>query len=415
MSASITATARLPFRKITCDPYNLEFEARLLDKRQKRFAGKFCLAPKLDLNQYRFRAVIDWIEFEVTFNRGTQHQHVQPVIEQILSRKPYVKPVDAGDGNVSDRFSIKLQEPSLATVFQVADALGMTFGMKEPPRITGIEISIDAYPDNPSDQARAKLLGAMQRTIFTARDIWSDTNSRPRVAYGEGPGKTYPLLPMSEAERVSAGASRLVPAHHEEPAVDGTMYLGAKKDDVMIRLMDKVIDTQNRKAGTADVLEDHRKRVRIEVTLKKDELQSLGLDRLPDLRGFKFTRLQGRYFQFKLPTFPVDMEESTSGLEAVKAEREMWRVMTFTRSGIVGLMAMEAEREAGKKAETRALKRNLKSLGKKKVTSRVGTGSAGDLVAYEELNKKVALALRHLGDRERRGLASVAVSGSVSG
>ncbi|RMC34403.1 hypothetical protein [Paracoccus alkanivorans] len=82
-SANMIATAQLPFRKVTCDPYNLEFEARLLDKRQRRFTGKFCLAPRLDLNGYRFRAVIDWIEFEVKFDRGTQYQHVQPVIEQI--------------------------------------------------------------------------------------------------------------------------------------------------------------------------------------------------------------------------------------------------------------------------------------------------------------------------------------------
>ncbi|RMC34402.1 hypothetical protein [Paracoccus alkanivorans] len=187
----------------------------------------------------------------------------------------------------------------MATVFQVPDALGMTFGITEPPRITGTEISVDAYPDDQSDLARAKLLGA-------------------------------------------------------------------QKDDVMIRLMDKLIDTQNRKAGTADVSEDHRKRVRIEVTLKGIELHSLGLDRLPDLRDFKFTTLQGKYFQFKLPTFPVDMEESKSGLDAVKAERKIWRVKTFARTGIVGLMAMEAEREAGKKAGARVLKWNLKIPGRKK-------------------------------------------------
>lgn len=70
----------------------------------------------------------------------------------------------------------------------------------------------------------------------------------------------------------------------------------------MMRLMDKVIDRQDRDAGTFLALNDVEKRVRIEVTLQKSVLHGLGVKTLQDLKGFKFNKLHGDHFQFFLPT-----------------------------------------------------------------------------------------------------------------
>ena len=60
---------------------------------------------------------------------------------------------------------------------------------------------------------------------------------------------------------------RHLPGRHDVPVVDGTMLLGARDDDMMIRVMDKVIDRQ-RPDGTHQRLTESEKRVRIEADIK---------------------------------------------------------------------------------------------------------------------------------------------------
>lgn len=57
----------------------LEHELFSLPNIQRRLAGRSALRPVIDLDRYRFRAVIDWIRFRVHFDRRTQAQHVQAV------------------------------------------------------------------------------------------------------------------------------------------------------------------------------------------------------------------------------------------------------------------------------------------------------------------------------------------------
>ncbi|TGQ96053.1 hypothetical protein EN847_34250, partial [Mesorhizobium sp. M1C.F.Ca.ET.204.01.1.1] len=68
--------------------------------------------------------------------------------------------------------------------------------------------------------------------------------------------------------------------------------------------MVKLLDKQNIATGTREVLPEEKKRVRIEVTIDKDELDDIGIRAIEDLADFKFQRFQGRYFKFRVPTFP---------------------------------------------------------------------------------------------------------------
>lgn len=53
---------------------------------QRRLVGSSTLTPDIDLAAFSFRAVFDWIEFEVHLGRATQHQHVQSVLRRHLDR-----------------------------------------------------------------------------------------------------------------------------------------------------------------------------------------------------------------------------------------------------------------------------------------------------------------------------------------
>ena len=103
------------------------------------------------------------------------------------------------------------------------------------------------------------------------------------------------------------------------------MYLGAKDDDVMIRLMDKIIDGQ-RLDGAFIALAEDDKRVRIEVAVRGGELITLGLVGVETLRRFKFKTLQKRYFQFKLPTFS-QRQKPLTGADVIQNTKQKWRAL----------------------------------------------------------------------------------------
>ena len=106
----------------------------------------------------------------------------------------------------------------------------------------------------------------MQRTVFTTRDIWSNPRSRPRTSIGL---RTAGLEDLNnrkllvEGDDGKPGVAYLRPENHRPAFVDGTMYFGDRdNDDVMIRVMDKVRDVQNREKGTYKIISETEKRVR---------------------------------------------------------------------------------------------------------------------------------------------------------
>ena len=336
----------------------------------------------------------------------------------MLNRRCHIVAVDVAPGSVADRFVVRIQEPApLAILLDLAERLQTKFGFTTAPVITGIEISIDAYPKTPNDKERARLLIAMQCTILTKRDIWTEQNSRPRTVYKKTnalsdqtnvtetePAKPqvsmHYLAPLCDGTRASI-TDGLRPDRYLPPALDGTMYLGAKADGMMIRLMDKIIDEQ-KPDGSHTVLPTDRKRVRVEVTLQGQELTRLGLTDLASLETFSFSKLQGDYFQFKLPSFENGSRTVTSAACIAHNMQEEKRKAVFRKSGIMGLMYMDAKRRAWRALELPTIKSNCRAMGMKMKGSRVGTGITQTLVSYEAMNQKMALALRDLGHREAR-------------
>ena len=262
--------------------------------------------------------------------------------------------------------------------------------------MTAVEVSVDAYPRQPSDEARATLLGALQRTIWTDRDIWSNPNSRPRMAFGRGKKMTVKLSP--EPGMDSTDLSRLVPDNHVVPFVDATMYIGARDDDdVMIRIMDKVKDKQ-RPDGTFDALPDDRKRVRIEARLKGIALLPLGITDVPSLRRMKITSIKKRYFQFRLPTFA--QSKPTSAADVMHNTKEVCRARAFLRSGITALMAMDAASADYRQTLLPGLTNTLRARKSSGARASAGKRLAAAFVSWDGLNRKVDAAFQQLHKRE---------------
>ncbi len=384
------------------------------NRTQRRLKGRSVLTPDLDLSAYRFKVVFDWIEFEVHLGKPTQVQHVQSILRRHLDRNSHITPIDLGPGGTFTRCEIKIQEPpNMAFVAQIYRDLIGVYGETDGSRVTAIEVSVDAYPRVPCDDARAQLLGAMQRTIWTGRDIWSHPNSRPRTITGKEEGDVIKLIPRPEEVGTSLCPSN--PHNHTAPFIDGTMYLGRRDGDFMIRVMDKVKDKQ-RPDGTFEYLTDERRRVRIEVTLRGGELLRLGITDLPSLRRLKVSALKKRFFQFRLPAFQVTSPVRKAS-EATRNFFEARRAQTYLTDGVIGLtvmdMALAESRRRNRPAQLAAQRKQFQNMGLTLHPRSRKPRLEPALVSWTEMNRKVDVAFRKLEDREETAWKRLGEVGSA--
>jgi len=394
---NLPTNAILPYAKPDQPSLTLTHSLYPLPSSQARLRGRIALVPDVDLNAYRFRALVDWVEFKMQFGRGVQVQQVQPILNKIFGRNCHIDGQDEGPGKVFTRCKIRVQEPkNLALVAEAHLALVAAFGETASSEITGIEISVDAYPNAPSVTARAHLLGAIQRTIWTERDIWTNSKSRPRMIYAkDGKSDVEKLSPAAGSDRT--GKASIDPTKHNSPKMDSTMYLGAQYDEISIRIMEKVMDQQHPDGTRTDLTEDSR-RVRIEVTVIGSALHHLALTDVASLKDITFTRLQKRFFQFKLPTFSL-REPIRKGVDFAHNHFAAMRAQTYLNAGVVGLMAMDAARDR----QRRKIRPRVKTLyGEMGLPKHVllQERQAPALVSYEALNRKFALAFQQLSKRE---------------
>ena len=401
----LPTNAQLIYGKTKQSPVEMAFTVADVARRQARLLERVKLAPEINVKDYRFVALVDFIKFRVAFSRMTNAQSVQMQLRKFLDRDSHIEPIEFGAGSAAMIFDITIQEPkSFAYVSKIYDALKKKFGERTDPLIAKVEFSIDAYPRVPSDQARTKLFGVMQRTILPKFDFLSEASDRPRSSIGKPTGgridkNNRKLLPFGQPDEIGLHFWHRHEDHHA-PWVDGTLYIGAKEADVMIRLQDKELDQQNMSAGTCVELTESQKRVRIEVTLQGNALLDNNIFELADLRRFSFAKLQGSFFQFMLPTFPVHTIIDGSSLEAVRRYLDGCRAKGFLKSGMLGLEVMDAQRNISTYQIRKSMKHAVGGRRATKKKPRSGTGCNRDYVAYHEMNRCVATALRHLEQRE---------------
>ncbi|WP_433760917.1 hypothetical protein [Brucella anthropi] len=379
---------------------NLDYRLVPLSKRQKRFAGRYAVSPDIDLHRYTTRAVIDWITLGVLLSRPTHFWRIQDEIKTLLGRVPHIINNREDSRTADARFDITIQEPEIPIVLNAMALIRTKFGLEMDPVVRSIEISIDFTPRIPSNIDRAKIVRTLANHLIVRPDVISDINDRPRTTWGIGSKSTMRLIYHSSRLPDEQNTEFLISTDRDHaPFSDGTLSIGNKGADLRWRIMDKTRDQQNRAAGTFLALDERSKRARIEVTLDRPEVASLGVDYLDDLKGLNFNELQGRYFRFVLPTF--SMQTSQPGVRsAIKTWEDRQRMTKFMKTGVIGLKAMDdalAERQKKLRRDVQAdLHERGLSLPK---VPRIATGASGSFVAYADLNERVLTSLRNLGKR----------------
>ena len=172
--------------------------------------------------------------------------------------------------------------------------------------------------------------------------------------------------------------------------------------------MIKVMDRQNKSSNTKLDLPDEERRVRIEVTLDRTELHSIGITSLASLAAFRFQTLQGRYFQFWLPTF-ANVAGSSAARTALHRLRQDRRRAKFLTTGVVGLKAMDDAYDRRHKQVQSDIRTRAARNGRQPPSTASKRKTASTLVAYKLLTARVLMALRHLGNR----IAAVSMESKV--
>lgn len=371
-----------------------------VSKVQRRLVGRYALEPEIDLGDFTCRAVIDWISIRLWLGRETQHQWLQRDVEAALGERCYIEPLDKRSGGVSDLFEFRVQEPDLVKVRRLCRTFYGKYDLQMPPVVSEMEISVDFTPKHPGDLARAQLFIALTRHFQPSRDVMGHRRDRPRFTFGRGANDTVGVIGRPRSASGDKDHFLISSTTDRQPFVDATYYVGAEDSDMRWRIMDKVLDRQNRAAGTSLVLGDKMKRVRIEVTLGRPEVAALGIDFLYDLKGFRITRLQAKAFAFVLPTFLDPARARPSVRTAAHVWNDRQRMEKFLNAGAIGLKAMDAALDRRMKALRRASQGDLAKKGLKlKAPPRTGVGSSGTFVSYEAMNERVGMALRHLRER----------------
>jgi hypothetical protein len=352
-------------------PKSLDFSLSPTKNPQSRFNGRLGAVPALDLSAYRVRACIDWVQIEITTTQTTQGVHISRWLNSILGNQPYVTDLNGKVRSTGRGFLVRVQNPELTKIREGLRDLHSRCGLVGPVKIDGIEVSIDFFSNDGTDQKRWQMVGALGRLILPAPDSLNEGMDRGRYVYSvDGMTKTVKIINLQKLGRIVNGV--VVPfeldvQNHKSPTADSTVYFGEKNSDVMISIQNKITDRRDPSKNTVVNLDQNHKRARIEVTLRSAALTGLGLRFIDDLGGFDFGKLRSDIFRFWLPTFESGLAEPDP------------RIAVFEKSGMYGLERYDIAYE--ERFPEHARKRE---------------GDTRKRVAHAALNERARAALRRL-------------------
>ena len=231
---------------------------------------------------FRTRAVIDWIELSVTLESGTQFRYVQNKLQSILEldTPPFVRPVNAGAGNVAKRFAVRLHDAHAATLHElerITTALALAHPFAEPPEVTGIEIALDFDAKHDQNDIPAMVHRLQSSIEAHGNPRQFDPDKAPTPQHGNrflNPDRPEPVTGLSLDPRLN-------------------LRIGNTGDAVQWQIYDKRTDNNRQ------LIAPGARRARAEFTMTGSELawRMLGPDAgsrlvtLDDLRTFKFETL----------------------------------------------------------------------------------------------------------------------------
>lgn len=334
---------------------------------QPLLKDRFILKPGIDLNSYRCRAVIDWIEIQLDTAGVHQARNVQRTVATILSNlgSPsgvFVTGLERRAGYLGSNFILRIQQPQPQVLLEVCKKIVAKYDPNrksvEDMPVTGVEVSVDFYVKNNralSEEAqnllRWQMTEVLQRHLKPGRALTEREGNHPRFfAEINRKASSRPTVGrMStkatskqrvEIARLGLHEDVLTPLRigaHSQAPIDTTYYIGKKSSAVMLRVMDKITDQRDPVTNTAVRLSPADCRSRIEVTFLKDADEvggpaAVGIETLADLFGYTFKPTRKLVFEFFYPTV-----SSSDEMRDLPFPVNITELEVFKRSGVYGL------------------------------------------------------------------------------
>ena len=378
---------------------------------------RLILKPDIDLNRYRCRAVIDWIEVQIETIGVHQAINIQRFASKVLTEsgstsKVYVFGPSRNRGYTGSSFIVRVQQPGFRHLGPLCAELlrkcPTSARSVDDLAIAGIEVSVDFYVKNhdvlgldAQNLLRWQMTEVLRRHLRPGTPLTEREDNQPRF-YVTVDGTAGSKSVVSKATARASGRRRreirrlglnekaLAPlrmAAHEQAPIDTTFYIGKKDSPVMLRVMDKTTDQRDPNRGTAVDLPPAECRSRIEVTFMKnaDEVggpAAVGLETLNDLVGYPFKSIRKLVFEFFHPTTNIVDEMKHLPFPVNVTELDVFR-----RSGVYGLDRLQ--RSIAEISDRRYRKKEIP-------TKPRSIGSKGKAVSFEELNRKIDRSLNRL-------------------
>jgi len=383
---------------------------------ERRFNGRLDVVPKLNLEDYEFGGVIDYLRIELTSTKPMSPINVFKKLRAAAIKPGWIKALPLPDETkrLATRFTMRIDDPTPASLHGRINAIKRMGDFDCDGRLALLEISIDIYPKARGDEvARITMTDHLRRHILPNPAIWRDVTTGdtwPRWVGNPDPKKAKPDgTPASAKPHYLVGKGETELCNHlargrfsnRKPAPsNATTYFGCSESGRgMIRIMDKVIDKQSRGKGAYVALKPAERRTRIEVELSGPALKAflgdLHVDRLHEV---DFRKLRRRFFQFVKLTVPGPLPAAPGapapslGTVIVDFERQK-EISTFHVAGAVGLHLLQQHRAKNMRGRRRAA---LRHRGIALDRERQGLGNSGFLLSYAKLNAKCEDALRKI-------------------
>lgn len=391
--------------------------------RQRVQTGRFLVDPDIDLNQYEYEAVFDWVEIGFRTRDVHQSRNVQSYAARELAKIGSKSTIFASGiarkrGYLGQSHVLRVFDPNPHEIQAIVAALDRKYAIipaSGEARFTvpGFELSIDIYPkrnvgylDEAIFVRRVRMTQLIRNHVYVSPAFFVEEIDRPRIESLRG---SIPLVePVKNAHRrVVATATKLGverrelrgldPKAHNKPDIDGTFYVGRRNNEIHFRLQDKISD--RRSGHSAEQLKPNETRTRIEVTcIKSDEdtiggPASIGINSIEDFFGFRFDKflsasnngaekaenLRKILFDFHLPTISAD-GKSEKGWNEDELE-------IFGKTGCTGLEWHQRAKQVIMKAE------GVLVGARARFDTRNGKGYR---LAYRGLNERVQKRLKKL-------------------
>jgi hypothetical protein len=225
---------------------------------------------------YRFRAVIDWIDLRIVTARPTNFDTVRTRMGIA-----FAKPLDKGLGGAATEFTVRIQEPtSWTSIYERLEKLTHDHPLAVAVQVTGIEIAMDAYSRT---QNRQELVDMVARFFKFATVMTSDN----RRTSGEGKGSSQGIGSFKGLRRrVSEGFN---------------IYVGNQSDSTYQHMY---VKETTKRDNVVHVLPEAEQRARTEFTFSGQDLKHHDLqgwtehDFTSDAGYFKYRKLKTRLNPF---------------------------------------------------------------------------------------------------------------------